>query len=804
MDTQPTKKIRWIQSLIACGIILIAMPSLASQPLQLHPENNHYFQFRGQPVVLMGSTEHYGALINLDFDYTRYLDEIHVCGLNVVRVFAGAYQEIPGSFNITDNTLSPAAGRAVLPWARTEIPGAADGGMKFDLAQWNATFFYRLRDFVKTAGQRGIVVELTFYSLFYNDELWDISPMNATNHINNVGAGGRNACFQITSDLLPYQLALVRKCVTELRDFDNVYYEIANEPYIGAASLAWQDRVTSEIVTVESSFPEKHLIAQNIANEQLVITDPNPSISIFNFHYALPEAALNNLGLNRALGDDETGYATNGERQDFPYRREAWEFMLSGGSVFNHLDYSFTASREDGLATAAAPGGGGPAIRRQLGVLRWFLEGLPLLSCTPQPGFVTGGVPTGATARAFGVAGEAYAVYLQGGSQADLSLNLPEGNYHSMWIDPRSGLILGEETFAHAGGGRIFSTPAYSEDIALKLSRGDSPPPVVWLSSPSYNAIVPSDQSAITISAEASVVGDTIESVEFFDAEKSLGISNTLPFSITVPELQKGPHVLRAKVLTTGGRSAISPPIKTTVLGPFHSGVNLNGTSQMVDGKVLMSQLEANNAGLTASNAIATSSSGLVSYPSPDPATQALLNSQLSLVSSAPPSGLSLEFPIEDGRYDLFLFLMESRLSYGTNVKIKLEGEVVATGIAHQALGEWHKYGPFRVTVDDGLLNIGLLRGTKGTPEIAGFSIYHADPQVTAQDANLSIIGDKDVVVLSYPSELPTAIVESTDSLGPESAWQPVTEPVSSFGDTNKIPLEVKPGSHFFRLKQEF
>ena len=42
-------------------------------PLALCPENPHYFQFRGEPAVLITSAEHYGAVLNLDFDYVRYL-----------------------------------------------------------------------------------------------------------------------------------------------------------------------------------------------------------------------------------------------------------------------------------------------------------------------------------------------------------------------------------------------------------------------------------------------------------------------------------------------------------------------------------------------------------------------------------------------------------------------------------------------------------------------------------------------------------------------------------------------------------
>jgi len=37
-----------------------AMAATQQQPIQLHPENPHYFLWRGKPTVLVASTEHYG------------------------------------------------------------------------------------------------------------------------------------------------------------------------------------------------------------------------------------------------------------------------------------------------------------------------------------------------------------------------------------------------------------------------------------------------------------------------------------------------------------------------------------------------------------------------------------------------------------------------------------------------------------------------------------------------------------------------------------------------------------------------
>ena len=96
-------------------------------PLALHPDNPHYFLFRGKPAVLMTSGEHYGAVLNGGFDYRTYLDELHACGFNVTRTFSGTYFEISSSFGIVDNTLAPEPRAYVGPWMRSDRPGAGDG-----------------------------------------------------------------------------------------------------------------------------------------------------------------------------------------------------------------------------------------------------------------------------------------------------------------------------------------------------------------------------------------------------------------------------------------------------------------------------------------------------------------------------------------------------------------------------------------------------------------------------------------------------------------------------------------------------
>ena len=49
---------------------------LRAAPLALHSDNPHYLLWRGKPEVIITSGEHYGAVLNLGFDYRRYLDRL--------------------------------------------------------------------------------------------------------------------------------------------------------------------------------------------------------------------------------------------------------------------------------------------------------------------------------------------------------------------------------------------------------------------------------------------------------------------------------------------------------------------------------------------------------------------------------------------------------------------------------------------------------------------------------------------------------------------------------------------------------
>lgn len=499
-DRQPMTVTHLIRAAMLCGLASIAWaqtPSVKTEPIRVDSRNSHYFVFRGTTAALITSGEHYGSVINPDFDYHKYLATLQSDGLNYTRLFPGSYVEVPGkSFGIRRNTLAPAEGRFLAPWARSNTPGYAGGGNKFDLEQWNPDYFARLHDFLAEASKRGIVVEISLFSSQYGEMQWALSPFNAANNVNHTDSIDWKKLNTLDNgNILGQQEQYVRKMVREVNAFGNVIFELQNEPFADRpalegvvnpylfpparnqfpntieaaddASLAWQTRVAQWIASEEESLPNKHLVAQNYCDFGLPVKALIPGVSIVNFHYAYPEAASANYGLGKILAYDETGFLG---RDDAAYRRQAWNFMLSGGGTFDGLDYSFSVGHEDGSDNEPnGPGGGSTAFRHQFGILSTFMRGLPLAELAPDTHTVKHA--GGAYARVLSVPGKQYAMYLDGNGPVDLALDLPAGAYSGEWVNTESGESTAVPRFEHTGGEKLLQSPAFRDGMALRLIR---------------------------------------------------------------------------------------------------------------------------------------------------------------------------------------------------------------------------------------------------------------------------------------------------------------------------------------------
>ncbi|MFC3881322.1 hypothetical protein ACFOSV_14105 [Algoriphagus namhaensis] len=447
---------------LICICLLFPFFGFGQNPIKLLPENPHYFKYEGKPLALITSAEHYGALLNADFDFAKYLNTLHEDGMNYTRIFMGSYFEIPGtSFGIKNNTLAPEPGKVLTPWKTVN----ENGRIKYDWSIYNPAYFQRLKDFMTLAQKQDIIVEITFFSSIYRDEHWDISPENPANRINaeSESLDRKLAHTKENGELLALQKGYVQKLVRELNDYDNFFFEIQNEPwsdrgvkvlnlmnkyvtngpnwmeeveYADQLSLDWQNEMIETIVATEADLPKKHLIAQNFTNFKAPLFDVSPHVSIVNFHYNWPESVDWNYHLNRVIGFDESGFAGN---DDWVYRRQAWAFMMSGGGLFNHLDYSFFVGKEDGTGINEAPGGGSSTFRKEMNTLSEFIHSLNLPAVKPaayrmisSPGLIGFTLDDGA-------GGLAAYVIEAGKPMSSVEFEIEPGEYEVILLDPISG-----------------------------------------------------------------------------------------------------------------------------------------------------------------------------------------------------------------------------------------------------------------------------------------------------------------------------------------------------------------------------
>ncbi len=480
-------------SLVFLLTLILPFTSKA-QPLVLDKNNRHYLNYKGKPLLLVTSAEPYGAVINKDFNYELYLKTLHEQGMNYTRIFSGSYVEVPGSFGVENCSLNPPPGAFLAPWMRTSEKGIYAGENKFDLDKWDPAFFKRLKDFVTLASGYDIIVEMTFFCATYEDEYWRRNPFNDQNNINHLGITDRKDFnTRYNKKMLYYQKKLVEKLARELNDFENVFFEISNEPWSDynekttylhkslipeekyqyivwartapAETLAWQAELAETFRNTERALPKKHLLAQNFADMFESITEVPDNIDILNFHYTWPEAIAANYGWKRPVNYDETGFAGSA---DSTYLSQAWSFMLSGGAIFNNLDYSFFAGKEDGTGINKAPGGGSTTLRKQLLFLRHFLEGHEFIKMKPAPEDVIHA--PGMKYYCLANPGKEYALYFDGRNQGYALLDIPPGKYEVQAYSTNTGQLQQSATVESNGGETRITFPKLP-NIAVSLKK---------------------------------------------------------------------------------------------------------------------------------------------------------------------------------------------------------------------------------------------------------------------------------------------------------------------------------------------
>jgi hypothetical protein len=173
-----------------------------------------------------------------------------------------------------------------MPWARTGPGVAWDGRPKFDLTQFDPSYFSRLRSRVAAAGKMGVYTSVmlfeglcmhTFACLQGSNILGH--PFDGPNNINGIDINTPEDVQSLGASeaVLNLEKAYIRKVVDTVHDEDNVLFEVADEAL--PSSNEWQDWVISYVRQYEQEKGyEMHPIGKT---QQVGPPTPGPEV-LFN------------------------------------------------------------------------------------------------------------------------------------------------------------------------------------------------------------------------------------------------------------------------------------------------------------------------------------------------------------------------------------------------------------------------------------------------------------------------------------------------------------------------------------------
>jgi len=330
-------------------------------------------------------------------------------------------------------------------------------------------------------------VEIAFFNGMYDDR-WAAQPLYHTNNIQGIGILDFKQ-FTTLADkaLVDVQRKYVQKVATELYDFDNVIYDISDEPEMqGQKSWPWNSILLDAMIVVDHN---RHMYGETAHSATPDFTKDS-RISWLPTEYISPmEQTLDeNYRDGKPIIDVESAYYPRwyGSHPVEETRAEGWYGMLGGLAGLIHLNADFSTANPSGQGTSTQQ-----VILPQKRVLMAFMQSLNFVRMTQYKEFRV--ADSEVLARAIAEPGKQYALYLFHGSRKwedwsqgstasrfnvnanwftdRVTLKAPPGIYGVEWVNPSSNAVIASTLLDSKVGEMVLETPRYFVDIALRMKR---------------------------------------------------------------------------------------------------------------------------------------------------------------------------------------------------------------------------------------------------------------------------------------------------------------------------------------------
>ena len=447
-------------------IIVLALFSLLARSSSAHdtnaeriqpwPENPRYWQYKGQPVILLGGskTDHIFLLDDLE----PHLDEIQEVGANYVRC-----------------TMSQREGLDLK--AHKLLPNG-----KFDLDQWNEEYWKRFSNMLKWTAERDIIVQIEVWDRFdYAARNWENSPWKPSNNVNYTSEQSGLAqsypesayyhsqpFFQTIPGMKQYQKqydlirrhqeSFVEKMLSYSLPFGNVLYCMNNE----TASPAEWGRYWIEFINARASEKGVTVCTTDMFDDAYQGDKAKLTPFVFNDpeHYTFADISQVNSRNFDQVHWDQLLWNLEQVNKTYPRPCNHTKIYGSGYTTFG------TGGPEDGIerfwrnilgGSASArfhrPDGGNGLndfAKASIQAARLLEQRIKFWDITPHMELISDRAPNEAYLAA--KPGERYAVYFTNGGSVKLDLSGAPGTYNITWISVSMGRVV--ET-SEKGGDRL-------------------------------------------------------------------------------------------------------------------------------------------------------------------------------------------------------------------------------------------------------------------------------------------------------------------------------------------------------------
>jgi uncharacterized protein YjdB len=427
-------------------------------PLQVSARNPRYFEnAAGQIVYLTGSHTWSNLQDNGTsdpppvFNYPAYLNFLTSHNHNFFRLYT--WEQAKWTAEIAaDYWFSGVA------YKRTGPGTALDGKPKFDLTQFDQSYFDRVRQRVIDAGSRGIYVSVMLFDGwsvgtkpgFAQNNPWKGHPYNSANNINGIDGDTNHDGLGFESQTLgnstvtALQDAYVRKMIDAVNDLDNVLYEIDNEGE--ASSRDWQYHMIQLIHSYEATKPKRHPVGMTPIWPNGVDADLYASPAEWMSPTGNPNYPISASGSKVMISDTDHLCGVCGNVA------WVWESFTRGQNPILMDGY-------DGAAIGLGAAGynkSNPvweAIRNNMGYARNYAARMNLAAARPRGDLASSGY-------CLAVVGSEYLVFLPSGGSVSVSLAGVSGARTVEWFNTGNGqTVLGGTV---TGGGTVRITAPFS------------------------------------------------------------------------------------------------------------------------------------------------------------------------------------------------------------------------------------------------------------------------------------------------------------------------------------------------------